>query len=633
MPPMGDARTSFGVYAVAEQDARGALNLDQSVGFLRRQVRRLPPSWLHRMGRLKARMTSLGARPKPSPGESGAHDRVLMDNPDESLKNLHHCRAQLVQAQTEIATLLQDYHSVREQHAELAGHVAHLVQHNQLLTEAATERARELQEQASKLTQAYVEIETLSKENQRLRAEHAAISRRAAELEAHNSLLTTTAIERETKLQDCAGKLAQALNEVTSLSRDNEYVRVEHALHAQRAAELQDHNQLLTETATETARELQRRDAELTKALIEIATLSPENKRLHAEHAFYAKRAAELEEHNRLLTESATEQARKLRHCEDKLTQLEGELATARRENQHFRAKTVVTAGQAERLERRLIKYRDAIETGVYLLGVDSSDLSERVQVPREEIGNPAVFLIIGQSNAGNHGQTRFSAEEAVFNFNPFNGLCYRARDPLLGTTGDGGSPWCLLGDALIRSGFARSILLCPLSVGGATVAEWAPGGPYHQRLTYGIDQLRAGGFLPSHILWHQGEADALNGTSPECYVRSFSTFVDSLRSIGVMAPIYIARASYFAVPVGHTASQNSIREAQRSLIDSNRAILAGPDTDTITDRFDGCHMGESGLKDHARAWQVILEGSLGHLSTTRRVGSRKRANASRQHR
>jgi len=61
----------------------------------------------------------------------------------------------------------------------------------------------------------------------------------------------------------------------------------------------------------------------------------------------------------------------------------------------------------------------------------------------------------------------------------------YRARDPLLGASGDGGSPWCILEDALIADGFAQSILLCPLSVGGATVGEWAPGGTYHHRMIY----------------------------------------------------------------------------------------------------------------------------------------------------
>jgi hypothetical protein len=66
-----------------------------------------------------------------------------------------------------------------------------------------------------------------------------------------------------------------------------------------------------------------------------------------------------------------------------------------------------------------------------------------------------------------------------------------------------------MLGDALIADGFAQSILLCPLSVGGATVGEWAPGGTYHHRMIYGIERLREAGFHPSCVLWHQGEAMA----------------------------------------------------------------------------------------------------------------------------
>ena len=49
------------------------------------------------------------------------------------------------------------------------------------------------------------------------------------------------------------------------------------------------------------------------------------------------------------------------------------------------------------------------------------------------------------------------------------------------------------------------------------------------------------------------------------------------------------------------------IREAQRTVIDPNKGILPGPDTDLITDRFDGCHMGRQGLMDHASAWQAVL--------------------------
>jgi hypothetical protein len=251
--------------------------------------------------------------------------------------------------------------------------------------------------------------------------------------------------------------------------------------------------------------------------------------------------------------------------------------------------------------------YQHAIDSGVYLTGVDSSHVGARLPVARDEIGDPSVLLIIGQSNGGNHGETRSTANRAVFNFNPFDGLCYRACDPLLGATGDGGSPWCILGDALIAEGFAQSILLCPLSVGGSTVAEWAPGGTYQHRMTYGIARLRQAGFEPSHVLWHQGEADALYGTSADEYARAFRALVGSLRDLDIRVPIYVATASYFAVPEGYGASQAIIRSAQQSLINAEEGILPGPDTDLIRDRFDGCHMGRTGLREHAQVWQASL--------------------------
>jgi hypothetical protein len=251
--------------------------------------------------------------------------------------------------------------------------------------------------------------------------------------------------------------------------------------------------------------------------------------------------------------------------------------------------------------------YAHAIDSGVYLRGVDSSHIGARFPLRRDHVSEPWVLLIIGQSNGGNHGETRFAASRAIFNFNLFDGLCYEACDPLLGATGDGGSPWCILGDALVDGGLAKSILLCPLSVGGSTVADWAPGGPYQHRLTYGITRLRQAGFEPSCVFWHQGEADALYGTSEEEYTSAFRNLACSLRDIGVRAPIYVATVSYFAIPEGYSHNQAIIRRAQQSLISPREGILPGPDTDMIRDRFDGCHMGCAGLRQHARMWQDCL--------------------------
>jgi hypothetical protein len=93
--------------------------------------------------------------------------------------------------------------------------------------------------------------------------------------------------------------------DIANLSSENECLRA-------RVANLEEHNRLLVETATQREVNLQDKEQELTRARIDIATLAPENERLRAEHAFYAKRTAEVEQHNRLLTETATVAARKL---------------------------------------------------------------------------------------------------------------------------------------------------------------------------------------------------------------------------------------------------------------------------------------------------------------------------------
>jgi hypothetical protein len=164
-----------------------------------------------------------------------------------------------------------------------------------------------------------------------------------------------------------------------------------------------------------------------------------------------------------------------------------------------------------------------------------------------------------------------------------------------------------MVGDSLIARGAAHEILLVPVAVGGARVAEWAPGGPYNHRMMYALDALQALGTVPTHILWHQGEADALDATTGDVYIARFRQLVESLRARGLSAPIYAATATYFGIPAGYAERQQVIRAAQRSLIDVGAGILPGPDTDLIRDRYDDCHMNEVGLRKHAAAWVDTL--------------------------
>jgi glycosyltransferase involved in cell wall biosynthesis len=131
--------------------------------------------------------------------------------------------------------------------------VARLQQHNQLLTDAATKSAANLQLREAM----FAEIATES-----------AIKFQV--LQDHNRLLIEAATERAHKLQEREAEFAE--------------FATENGLKVQK---LQEHNRLLTEAATESARKLQEREAELTNA---ITVLSGRIRRLS--------------EHNRWLSET-----------------------------------------------------------------------------------------------------------------------------------------------------------------------------------------------------------------------------------------------------------------------------------------------------------------------------------------
>ncbi len=160
---------------------------------------------------------------------------------------------------------------------------------------------------------------------------------------------------------------------------------------------------------------------------------------------------------------------------------------------------------------------------------------------------NSAVLMTFGQSNSANAGQDRYIPQRDVANFNIHDGKCYRAEDPLLGPDGTGGSVWGVLGDKLIDGGHYESVLVVPFGIGGSSIAQWQEAGPFHEIFAHALTTVREAGVKPTHVLWHQGEADAVSGTAEDDYIAMFQQLVTKLRGEGVDAPIYPA--------VGHPLS------------------------------------------------------------------------------
>jgi len=217
-----------------------------------------------------------------------------------------------------------------------------------------------------------------------------------------------------------------------------------------------------------------------------------------------------------------------------------------------------------------------------------------------------AVILTVGQSMSDNSGNVPYLPKKEVYNFNIMDGNCYRAQDPLLGTTGTGGSTWSRLGDLLIQAGEFDRVLIVPIALGGSTVKQWSPNGNANLRLKLAIKMLRLLKINISHIAWVQGSSDAGRGTTTSEYSEHLIDLIDNIRLHEVVAPIFIALTSRC-----YAGLSEEVRRGQLFVSKSTPNVFLGPDTDSINfpgSRYDGCHLSGAGLDRNAELWLKVLQ-------------------------
>ncbi|MCS7059800.1 MAG: sialate O-acetylesterase [Anaerolineae bacterium] len=238
---------------------------------------------------------------------------------------------------------------------------------------------------------------------------------------------------------------------------------------------------------------------------------------------------------------------------------------------------------------------------------IASTQLTSAAEANNRRPPRMMVALVFGQSNAANFGETRHTAGPNVHVLH--KGRLYRARDPLRGANGEGGSVWTRLGDKLIAEGLFDTVIFVPAAVGGTEIARWTPDGDLFPLVERAIEDVHRRKLKFTHLLWHQGESDAMLRTHPGEYQRLFRAMLAGIRSRGVDAPIFVAAATR----CGQYPVNEDIHWAQRNLVSPSVGILAGPDTDLLdeTFRYDGCHFSKQGLEAHAQMW---LEHIKAHL-------------------
>jgi Carbohydrate esterase, sialic acid-specific acetylesterase len=236
----------------------------------------------------------------------------------------------------------------------------------------------------------------------------------------------------------------------------------------------------------------------------------------------------------------------------------------------------------------------------------------ERIEVPISMLPSQHVMvaLVFGQSNSANFGETPRKAKEGIYNFH--HGKLYIAQDPLLGADGNGGSVWTRLGDKIMAEDLYDAVVFVPLGVGSTQIARWKSDGDLHLRILEAIDELKTQQLPITHLLWHQGEQDAILKTSKEEYKKMFLDMLSSIRNQGVNAPIYVSISTRCG-----KEWDREIQQAQGELVDRSKRIYTGPNTDLLGSayRYDGCHFSDEGLEQAATLWLQALKLSLARSS------------------
>lgn len=226
------------------------------------------------------------------------------------------------------------------------------------------------------------------------------------------------------------------------------------------------------------------------------------------------------------------------------------------------------------------------------------------VPCPSKAGPRPLILLALGQSNAGNHGAPGAQAMEPVTMI--AGDKCIRARDPLPGATGTGASIWSRLPAQLSREQTGRQVLISVLALESSSINEWTrPGSALRHRLASQVASMKRLGLPPDYILWQQGEADALDGTSANQYATKLDQLADILGQAGANAPILLAQSTVCRMP-----PSTEIRSAMARKVAQGGRWRKGPDTDTLIGpqfRRDGCHLSAAGLDATAKMWAAEL--------------------------
>ncbi|NGP53673.1 sialate O-acetylesterase [Thioalkalivibrio sp. XN8] len=234
-------------------------------------------------------------------------------------------------------------------------------------------------------------------------------------------------------------------------------------------------------------------------------------------------------------------------------------------------------------------------------LVADASKTEAKCPVQTDKLG---VLLVIGQSNAANHAEYKYQSSELAGVYNYFDGKCYEASSPLLGSTGRGGEWLSRVASHLVSRGVYEEVVVVSSAITSTPVARWAAGNDLNEMLRSVVANVRPI-YRVTDVVWHQGESDH-RYTFTETYEAMFLSMLSTLRGEGVQAPIFLSIASTCGEDLKYP---NRVTEAQTRLAQLD-GVEIGVNTDellTMEMRYDTCHFARDGQESAALELAQII--------------------------
>ena len=218
---------------------------------------------------------------------------------------------------------------------------------------------------------------------------------------------------------------------------------------------------------------------------------------------------------------------------------------------------------------------------------------------------NNCILVTLGDSLGVNIIPTPYTPSNPnVLNFNIYDGLTYKAADPLLGCSGiaPAGNMFTRLGDAVQGTDKFANTILVPANIGGTYLYQWADDQFLRIKATFA--RLAAAGVTPTAVLIELGANETQLRTSQSDYEAQQKAMVALIRRY-FAGPIFIATESWLSGEA-YAATQ----AAQTGAVDHGAGIWAGPNGDSLGAEYrpDKTHWNDVGAAAMAKLWLSALQ-------------------------